>query len=50
MHGGVVRANGYAARQNVRGVWLYNQLPATASQISSLTDNLQSSETFVGIQ
>ncbi len=22
------------ARQNVRGVWLYNQLPATASQIS----------------
>ncbi len=23
------------ARQNGRGVWLYNQLPATASQISS---------------
>ncbi len=29
MHGGGERANGG------RGVWLYNQLPATASQISS---------------
>ncbi len=38
MHGGGERANGYAAfiaRQNGTGVWLYNQLPATASQISS---------------
>ncbi len=36
MHGGGERVNGYAARQNGRGVWLYNQLLATASQISSL--------------
>ncbi len=35
MHSGGERANGYTARQNVRGVWLYNQLPAIASQISS---------------
>ncbi len=27
MHGGGMRANGYAARQNGRCVWLYNQLP-----------------------
>ncbi len=36
MHGGGERANGYAARQNGRGVSLHNQLPATTSQISSL--------------
>ncbi len=34
MNGGGERANGYVTRQNGRGVWLYNQLPATASQIS----------------
>ncbi len=26
LHGGGTRANGYAARQNRRGIWLYNQL------------------------
>ncbi len=38
MYGGGERANGYAARHSLpkwEGVWLYNQLPATASQISS---------------
>ncbi len=30
MHGGGERANCYAARQNGRGIWQYNQLPATA--------------------
>ncbi len=29
-NGGGKQANGYAARQNGRGIWLYNQLPATA--------------------
>ncbi len=36
MHGSGERSSGYAARKNGRGVWLYNQLPATLSQISSL--------------
>ncbi len=38
MHGGGERPNGYATRHNPpkwEGVWLYNQLPDTASQISS---------------
>ncbi len=35
VHGGGSRANGYAARHNRSGVWLYNHLLCHATPISS---------------